>query len=213
MCITKTLHAQRDSPRGYGSEFCKAKTLRPLLHIHPNWPRFEQLLNKGSDWPLDNIEDRDREEDVKEALTFSNHKGALSKPNLLLSLVRNDVVYGFAVPFPLKKMTNIPGILFAPLNIQEQNAIDSTGRIVPSKRLIHNQSYKWATSGTSVNSRTRKADLLPCVYGGVVRRLVNWAVEARRKYPTTCIYATKIDFKSAYRCLHVSYRIAKQSCT
>jgi hypothetical protein len=213
VCIIKTLHAQRDSSCGYGSKFCKAETLRPLLHIHPNWPQFKRLLNKGSDWPLDDIEDRDREEDVKEALTFSNHKGASSKPDLLSSLVRNDVVYGFAIPFPLEKMTNIPGILFAPLNIQEQNTINSTSRIVPSKRLTHNQSYKWAASGTSVNSRTRKADLHPCVYGGLVRRLVNWAVAARWKYPTTRIYATKIDFKSAYRCLHVSYRIAKQSCT
>jgi hypothetical protein len=77
--------------------------------------------------------DIDREEDVKEALTFGNHTGASSEPELLLSLVQNDVVYGFTVPFPLKKMTNIPGILFAPLNIQEQNTINSTGRIVPSK--------------------------------------------------------------------------------
>ncbi len=36
---------------------------------------------------------------------------------------------------------NIPGILFAPLNIQEQNTINSTSRIVPSKGLTHNQSY------------------------------------------------------------------------
>ena len=110
-------------------------------------------------------------------------------------------------------MHTIPGILFAPLNIQEQNTIDSTGRIVPSKRLTHDQSYKWSASGTSVNSRTRKEELLPCVYGGVVRRLVNWAVAARRKYPTTRIYATKIDFKSAFRRLHMSSNTAKQSCT
>jgi hypothetical protein len=42
---------------------------------------------------------------------------------------------------------------------------------------------------------------------------VNWAVAAQGKYPTNQIYATKIDFKSAYLCLHVSYRIAKQCCT
>lgn len=27
-----------------------AATLQPLLHHHPNWPRLEKLLNKGSNW-------------------------------------------------------------------------------------------------------------------------------------------------------------------
>jgi hypothetical protein len=213
LCITQALEAQKDSPLGFGSEFKKANTLRPLLHRHPNWRRFEKLLNEGSDWPLEDISEEDRVQDVLEAMSFGNHKGASSEPDLLSSLVRNDVIHGFALPLPLEKMHTIPGILFAPLNIQEQNTIDSTGRIVPSKRLTHDQSYKWSASGTSVNSRTRKEELLPCVYGGVVRRLVNWAVAARRKYPTTRIYATKIDFKSAFRRLHMSSNTAKQSCT
>jgi hypothetical protein len=36
---------------------------------------------------------------------------------------------------------------------------------------------------------------------------------AQQKYPTTRVYGTKIDFKQAYRHLHVSYKIAKQCCT
>jgi hypothetical protein len=79
-------------------------------------------------------------------------------------------------------------------------------------RLTHDQSYKWLELGTSFNSRTRKDELLPCVYSDVVRRLVNWTVAARQKYPTTRIYVTKIDFKQAYRHLHVNYKIAKQCC-
>ena len=213
MSIEKALEAQASSPLGYGSEFRKPDTLRPLLQLHPNWERFERLLKNGSDWPLDPISEEEREQDVHEALEFGNHKGAELEPDLLTSLVNSDVTYGFAVPFPLHKMLRVPGILFAPLNIQDQNTIDSTGRIVPTKRLTHDQSFKFSASGTSVNSRTRKDDLLPCVYGGVVRRLVNWAVAARRKHPTTRIFATKIDFKSAYRRLHVSASIAKQSVT
>ena len=85
-----------------------------------------------------------------------------------------------------------------PLNIQAQNRIEETGRIIPTDRLTHDQSYKWISSGTLVNSQVRKEELLPCYYGGVVRRLVNWAVAARRKYPNRRIYATKIDIKVAY---------------
>ena len=94
-------------------------------------------------------------------------------PKLLTSLVNNNVVHGFTIPFPLKKMYKIPGILFAPLNIQEQKTIDSTGRIVPLMGLTHNQSYKWLASGTSINSHTRKDKLLPSIYGNVVCRLIN----------------------------------------
>jgi hypothetical protein len=185
MCIVKALQAQSNSPLGYGSEFWKGDMSCPLLHLHPNWECFEKLLNNGLDWPLEDILELDCMDNVNKALTFGNHKGASSNPVLLLLLMSNDSIHGFIVPFPLEKMANILGILFVPLNIQEQNTINSTGRIDPSKRLTHNQSYQWSLSGTSVNSRTRKANLLPCVYGGVVCRLVNWAVAARQKYPTT----------------------------
>ncbi len=142
-------------------EFWKADTLHPLLHLHPNWERFEKLLNNGLDWPLEDISQTDCADDINEALTFGNHKGASLNPELLLLLMSNDVVYGFAVPSPLEKMMNIPGILFAPLNIQEQNTINNTDTIVLSKRLTRNQSYQRSLSGTSINSHTRKADLLP----------------------------------------------------
>ena len=110
MNIETALRAQADSPLGYGSEFRKTATLRPLLYLNPNWPRFERLLNEGSDWPLNNIDDSDRARDVEEALSFGNHKGASNYPDLLTSLIKNDVEYSFAAPFPLTKMIKIPGI-------------------------------------------------------------------------------------------------------
>ncbi len=127
--------------------------------------------------------------------------------------MNDDVVHGFALPLPLPKIKNIKGTLLAPLNIQAQHSINKTGRIVDKDCLTHDQSYKWTQSQTSVNSHTQKDKLLPCVYRGVVRRLVNWAVAARRKYPTTRIYATKIDIKSSYRHLHVNTKVAAQCCT
>jgi hypothetical protein len=127
--------------------------------------------------------------------------------------VNNDVVDGFAIPLPLPKIENIKGALLAPLNIQVQHSINKTGRIIDKDCLTHEQSYKWTQTQTSVNSQTKKDELLPCVYGGVVRRLVNYVVAACRKYPTTRIYATKIDIKSAYRRLHVNAKVAAQCCT
>jgi hypothetical protein len=192
--INQAILTQMDSPLGYGPEFQKSTALASLLNLHPNWMHLNLLLNKGSSWPLDAISNLDQQEDVKVALTFGNHKGAKNNHELLESLVNSNVVHGFALalPLPLPKIENIKGTLLPPLNIQVQHSIDKTGRIVNKDRLTHDQSYKWTQSQMSVNSRTKKDELLPCIYGGVVRRLVNWAVAARRKYPTTRIHATKL---------------------
>jgi hypothetical protein len=136
--IGKALEAQHNSPLGYRSEFRMAATLAPLLGLHPTWDRFKILLKEGSDWPLEELDKEKRKDNVKEALTFENHKGASTNPVLLWALVNKDVTYGFAIPFPLDKIEELKGILFAHLNIQAQNEIYKTGRIVPKNRLTHN---------------------------------------------------------------------------
>jgi hypothetical protein len=55
MSIKKALGEQSDSPLGNGLEFKKAARLQSLLHLHPNWPCFEKLLNEGSNHPLKEI--------------------------------------------------------------------------------------------------------------------------------------------------------------
>ena len=100
----------------------------------------------------------------------------------------------------------------APMNITNQNTIDEHGRVVGKDRLTHDQSYKWS-SETSVNSRVVKEELLPCKFGACIKRVVNWAVAARRKYPDRRILASKIDYKSAYRRCHLNARTAVQTCT
>jgi hypothetical protein len=211
--INQTILAQMDSPLRFGSEFQKSTTLAPLLHLHPNRTSLNLLLIECSSWHLDAISDSDQQADVKEALTFGNHKGATNNLELLELLGNSNVVHGFALPLPLPKIKNIKGMLLAPLNIQAQHSINKTGRIVDKDCLTHDQSYKWTQSQMSMNSWTKKDKLLLCVYGGVIRRLVNWTVAAHRKYPTTRIYATKIDIKSAYHRLHINTKVAAQCCT
>ncbi|KAL3757612.1 hypothetical protein ACHAWU_004714 [Discostella pseudostelligera] len=211
--IEKAIEGQRHSPVGYGSEFRAIDILTPLLKHHPYWEKFKSLLSRGSDWPLTDIDDDKRQADVQEALQFGNHKRATEDPTLLKSLIVDDVIHGFTLPLPLEKITRINGVLLAPMNIAYQDTIDEMGNIIPKKRLTHDQSFIFQGSGTSVNSRVDKSKLTPCIFGWVIRRLANWIVTARRKYPNRRIYATKVDFKSAYRRCHLYYRIALQSCT
>ena len=119
------------------------------------------------------------------------------QPELPKKLVSKDVHFGYCLPLPLTKAAHSPDILIVPMNIQQQNAINEHGRIVPKDRLTHNQSFEWS-SGTSVDSRVIREELIPCMFGSCIRRIVNWAVTARRLFPNIPILASKIDFKSAF---------------
>ena len=162
--LGRALKANSSSPLGYGSEFRKVETLDRVFGRHPNLQRMRDILLNGSDWPMEELNEEKRVADVKEALAFGNHKGASAKPELLQKLVSKDIKYGYALVVPLSKFERIPGALMAPMNIMNQNTIDECGRIIGKDRLTHDQSYKWG-SGTSVNSRVEKSELLPCMFG------------------------------------------------
>ena len=206
------IEANSSSPLGYGSEFRPVHVLEPIFECHPNWNRLKSLLTFGSKWPLDDLSDEMRKSDLAEALTFGNHKGASSQPELLRQLIEKDVIHGFGLVIPLATVNCIPGALLAPMNIMKQNTIDESGQIIPKDRLTHDQSYKWS-SGTSVNSRVQFNILLPCRFGACIRRIANYAVAARRRYPNRRILATKTDYKSAYRRCHLNWETAVQTIT
>jgi hypothetical protein len=119
---------------------------------------------------------------IEDALAFGNHKGTLQKPELLKKLVGKDLKYGCSLRIPLTSARLIPGLCIAPMNIMAQNTIDEFDRIIPKDLLTHDQSWKWS-SGTSVNSRVQKDLLQACRYGFCIRRLINWALAARKQYP------------------------------
>lgn len=181
--IETALKANSNTPLSYGSEFRPIPVLQPLLFLHPYWSKFKTLLTHGSDWPLTPITKQEREADLEEALAFGNHKEAVKNSPLLKSLIADDVTQGFALPLPLDKLQRIKGVLLAPLNIASQDTINEFGQIIPKKRLTHDQSYIFHGSGTSVNSRTDKSKLTPCIFGWAIRRLAHWIVCARRKHP------------------------------
>jgi hypothetical protein len=85
---------------------------------------------KWSIKPLEDICKKDQRANVKEALTFGNHKGAPNNQEQLKLLVNDDVIHKFAITLTLSKIKNIKGLLFAPLNIQPQHSIIKTGKII-----------------------------------------------------------------------------------
>ena len=93
------------------------------------------------------------------------------------------------------------------MNIMRQNTIAKHDRIVEKDRLTHDQCFKWG-SGTSANSRVDKDLFLPCKFGACLKRLMNWAVVARKKFSSKRILASKIDYKSAYCRCHLGPKTA-----
>jgi hypothetical protein len=64
---------------------------------------------------------------VNEALTFGNHKGATSQPVLLQQLIVKDVTYGFGLTILLSTVHSIQGALLALMNIMKQTQLMSRG--------------------------------------------------------------------------------------
>ena len=113
---------------------------------------------------------------------------------------------------PSQKQQKIKDILIAPMNIQQQNTINEHGQIVPKNRLTHDQSFDWL-SRTSVNSHVITKELLPCMFGSCIRRIVNWAATTHHLFPNVPILASKINFKSAFQQMHLNAATALQTCT
>jgi hypothetical protein len=210
--LGNALKAQQNSSLGTGKEFRPTSVLQQVFGLHPLWHQMKVFLEEGSNWPLAELSERERRDNIEDALTFGNHKGAAQKPELLKKLVGKDVKYGYSLPIPLSSVRSIPGLCMAPMNTMAQNTIDEFGRISPKDRLTHDQSWKWS-SGTSVNSRVQKDALQACRYGFCIRRLINWALAARRKHPNRRIFAVKIDYKSAYRRGTLHFKTALQTAT
>jgi hypothetical protein len=120
---------------------------------------------------------------------LANHKGATDKPDLLKELVTKDIIYGYAIALPLEKIEQFKEICMAPLNIAPQHTIDKFGNIIDKD---------------SVNSRVIDKSLKRVVFVHCIRRIINWAITARRKYPNCRIYCSKIDYKSAFRRMHLA---------
>eukprot|EP00956_Cyclotella_meneghiniana_P025476 scaffold53298_cov92-Cyclotella_meneghiniana.AAC.1 len=172
----------------------------------------KSILQNGSLFPVTELDEETRLADLEAALARGNHKGASEKLDLLMKLVTKDVIHGYAMALPLNKLLRIPGVVLAPVNIQAQNTINEFGEIIAKDRLTHDQSFDFSPE-SSVNSRVITEKLLPVRYGHCIRRIINWVVAARRKYPGVKIFACKVDYKSAFRRVHLAWKTALQTCT
>jgi hypothetical protein len=195
----------------YGSEFKESWRLDPLLHDHPLWPRFKNILDNGSIFPLTNPPPEDvRLQDFDEILKYGNHKSAKMKINILNEHLQKEVQRGWLIPLKPSDAKKLENASIAPMGVVSQSTINELGEVIPSNRVTHDLSFPGPLSGLSINSRTKMDCLEPCFYGYTLSRIIHKIVAYRIMYPTTPIVLQKVDFKSAYRRMHVNAATATQ---
>ncbi len=112
-------------------------------------------------------------------------------------------------PCPRNLISTLPGLAMAPLGLRiSQATINAQGEIVPRHRLTHDQLFELQV-GASVNSRVQFHKRTPSQCG--TAHFMHNIVSLRRQHPTTRILLTELDFKAAYRRLHVAPAAAIQS--
>ncbi len=107
-----------------GKEFKLPNVLQLVFGLHPLWKHMEDFLTHGRKWPLVEISEEEQVNNLNDALTFGNHKSALTKPELLLKLISKGIKNNYSIPILLDSMKLIPDLEMAPMNIMAQNRID-----------------------------------------------------------------------------------------
>ena len=208
------LRAQPFSALTPGSEFRSTTSLAPFLSMHPLWPHFQERISEGAAFPLRAIADSDRLADVSANLARGNHKSALGHETKLISMLKDEVERGWQLPLPREAALEIKDCEVAPLGMVVQSTIDEKGQAKEKFRLTHDQSFNpGRTDGRSVNDRVDSSQLTVARFGKAFSRLIYHISFLRQLYPNVRILLTKVDWKSAYRRIHLKAITAVKSCT
>jgi hypothetical protein len=146
------LAAQPFSSLTPGSEFRPVALLTSLLSMHPLWPKFQERISTGAEFPLREITDADRIADVHANLARGNYKSAQGHEAKLINMLKEEVERGWKQPLPRSATLMIKGCEVAPLGMVAQTTIDKNGNAKSKFRLTHDQSFNPSrTKKRSVN--------------------------------------------------------------
>jgi hypothetical protein len=89
---------------------------------------------------------------------------------MILAILQDEVHHMcWQLPFQPCTVTELPGIVLAPLGLAHQQTINELGEIIPKEQLTHNQSFN-VVPGTkrSINDGLHLDTLTPCHLGHAV---------------------------------------------
>ena len=195
----------------YGSEFKSTAALEQLLQRHPRWQAMKDKLENGASFPAEEISEQERVNDLVERLQRGNHKSAERNADFLASALKKEIAKGWLLPLPASEALSIPSVELAPMGVATHLGINAEGEFIAKDRLTHDLSFPGAYTGESINSRLRRDELEPCMFGYALNRIIHHILHLRQQYPESIIWLRKEDFKSAYRRVHLKAGTAWRS--
>jgi hypothetical protein len=196
-----------------GSEFRPVEQVKMLLSDHPLWERWEEGLTHGVTYPMAPYDAGEMHLDLQEQLVRGNHKSAIECIGVLDELNVIDTSHGYSFCLPAEALLDIHEAAAAPHGVVHQGTIDEFGKHVSKDRPTHDQSFSARVGGQSINSRCLMDLLTPCVFGHALLRLIHFILHLRRIHPGRRIYLQKVDFKAAYRRIHLSTTMVSKCVT
>ena len=208
--LEKATKAYPNSIISPGSELRPLSHLELLIGHHPNFKRLEQNLTHGVDYPIDNLDEDTRQEELEKQIIRGNHKSALTSKQAketVNKLVQQDIELGYAIPITKECVKKLKHGELYPLGLQHQWTIDEDGNQKPKKRVTHDLSNR-KKHGLSINQRVREEDLPETTYGHALLRFLHLIHHIRSQHPNKRILMCKSDIDKAYRRLHTHPKIS-----
>jgi hypothetical protein len=196
-----------------GSEFRAMGKLKTLLSSHPLWDRWEEGLSNGVTYPMAPYDAGEMRLDLEAQLQRGNHKSAVERIAVLDGLNAVDTAHGYSFCLPSDAIRDIREAAVAPHGVIHQGTIDEFGAPASKDRPTHDQSFSARPGGRSINSRCLMDETTPCMFGHALLRMVHFVLHLRRLFPARRIFLQKVDFKAAYRRIHLSATMASKCVT
>lgn len=205
------LYTNPTSVTSFGSEFKAPQDLDCLLSHHPRWNQLRHRLNTAVHFPLEPITEAQRKADLTVAVQKGNHRSAKNNHKFLADAMAKEIQKGWSLPLPGDCHDEIPEIIINPMGVQDHMGVTENGTFRSKKRVTHNLSNEGEYSGKSVNSRVIEEEMLPCMFGYCLLRVVHFIVNLRRRHLFVRIVLRKDDLKSAYKRFHLDWISAVRS--
>ena len=205
------LNQEKKSVTSYGSEFKNSSQLNDLLKSHPQWLDLKDKLNNGSSFPLEEIQEDLRANNIDAAFERGNHKSAIKYEEFLAKAIEKETKKGWLIITPEDKYKEVPGLVLSPMGVVEHLGVIASGKFKEKLRVTHDLSFPGAHSDESLNSTVMKEELQPFMFGHALLCLIHYIVNLRARYPNKIICIWKEDLKSAYRRMHLNSITAYKS--
>ena len=125
------------------SEFRKSSTLQPLLSNHIHWGKIEEIITNGITYPLSELPESTRVEDLKYMIKRGNHKSAKTKENAeaLEASYTREVEHGWMLPVTVECLSKLKGVAVIPVGCAEQFSTNENGERIIKRRTTHDTSF------------------------------------------------------------------------